>query len=758
MSVQHTVLSSGKPPAAKNIVGMVVTKSNSIIRGLVSATYARHVVRGFTSDGVATDTLASLPAPNATARWALDSIENVSEFSWSAVDDKAVITARCLAMDSVQKVGNGHPGTAMSLAPVAYLLFQKFLRHDPSDPKWIGRDRFVLSNGHSSLTLYIQLYLSGYSLTLDDLKAFRTWDSLTPGHPEFGHTDGVEVTTGPLGTGLATAVGMAMDGRYVRGLLDNEAPAGTSPFDHRIWVIAGDGCLQEGITAEASSLAGHQKLGNLVVIYDDNHISIEGDTAVSFSEDVLARYESYGWNVDHVDMASDGSVDIAGLDAALTRVSAVIDKPSIVRVRNVIGWPAPNLKNTGKVHGSALGDAEVAATKELLGADPTKTFDVADDVISRSHEVRTRGAKLRATWQQSFDAWAAAHPDNAALLARLEKRELPADWNADIPVFEAGTQVATRKASGDVINAIARRVPELWGGSADLGESNLTTIEHGNSFLPADSTMPNASTHGRVIHFGIREFAMGAALNGMTLAGLTRPFGGTFMVFSDFMRGAVRLAALMKLPVTYVWTHDSIGVGEDGPTHQPVEHLWALRAIPGLDIVRPADANETAAVWQIALGRHNPVGLILSRQNLPVIASEITSDVSAVSRGAYVLAEASRAPQAIVIATGSEVSIALAAREELEAAGIATRVVSAPCLEWFDEQSADYRESVLPASVPARVSIEAGIAQGWWKYVGTQGACVSLEHFGASAGGPKLYEEFGITTESVVAAVKGLVK
>ncbi len=661
-------------------------------------------------------------------------------------------------MDSVQKVGNGHPGTAMSLAPVAYLLFQKFLRHDPSDPHWIGRDRFVLSNGHSSLTLYIQLYLSGYSLTLDDLKSFRTWDSLTPGHPEFGHTAGVEVTTGPLGTGLATAVGMAMESRYVRGLLDNDAPAGTSPFDHRIWVIAGDGCLQEGITAEASSLAGHQELGNLVVIYDDNHISIEGDTAVSFSEDVLARYAAYGWNIDHVDMAADGSVDANALDAALTRVSAITDRPSIVRVRNIIGWPAPHLQNTGKVHGSALGDAEIAATKALLGANPDATFDVSDEVIAHTQSVRHRGAALHTQWQATFNEWEARNPDGAALLTRLRNRELPAEWNADVPVFEAGTQVATRKASGDVINALAARLPEFWGGSADLGESNLTTIEHGDSFLPASSTMPNASTHGRIIHFGIREFAMGAALNGMALSGLTRSFGGTFMVFSDFMRGAVRLAALMKLPVTYVWTHDSIGVGEDGPTHQPVEHLWALRAIPGLDIVRPADANETAAVWQIAIQRKNPVGLVLSRQNLPVIDSSLTADTHVVSRGAYVLAEASAAPQAIVIATGSEVSIALAAREELEASGIPTRVVSAPCLEWFDEQSSDYRESVLPRSVTARVSIEAGIAQGWWKYVGTDGACVSLEHFGASAGAAKLYEEFGITSSAVVKAVQGLVK
>jgi len=655
-------------------------------------------------------------------------------------------------MDSVQKVGNGHPGTAMSLAPVAYLLFQKWMRHDPTDPKWLGRDRFVLSNGHSSLTLYIQLFLSGYGLELEDLESFRTWGSKTPGHPEFGHTDGVETTTGPLGSGVATAVGMAMDARYVRGLLDEDAPKGTSPFDHRVWVIAGDGCLQEGVSAEASSLAGHQALGNLVVIYDDNHISIEGDTAVSFSEDVLGRYVAYGWNVDHVDMASDGSVDVVGLNAAIERVTQVTDRPSIIRVRNIIGWPAPNLQNTGKVHGSALGEAEVVATKEILGVDPTKSFDVDADVLAHARQTVARGEAAHAEWNIKADAWRAAHPDKAALLDRLVARELPEDWTAGIPTFEAGTSIATRAASGKVINAIAEVLPEFWGGSADLGDSNLTTIEGSPSFLPASSSIPNASEHGRVIHFGIREFAMGAALNGMALGGLTRPFGGTFLVFSDYMRGAVRLAALMDIPTTFVWTHDSIGLGEDGPTHQPIEHLWSLRGIPNLAVIRPADANETATAWKIVIERNKPAGLALSRQNLAVMDTNKTSDSSLVGKGAYVLNEASAAPRAVLIATGSEVAIALEAQQQLEASGVPTRVVSAPCLEWFDEQDAEYRESVLPASVTARISIEAGIAQGWWKYVGSAGRCISIEHFGASAGADKLYSEFGITASAVVDA------
>lgn len=657
-------------------------------------------------------------------------------------------------MDSVQKVGNGHPGTAMSLAPMAYLLFQKWLKHDPSDPKWHGRDRFVLSNGHSSITLYTQLFLSGYGLELDDLMSFRTWNSKTPGHPEFGHTDGVEATTGPLGTGLATAVGMAMDARYVRNLLDSTTPLGQSVFDHKIWVIAGDGCLQEGVTSEASSLAGHQELGNLVVLYDDNHISIEGDTAVSFSEDVLARYVSYGWNVTHVEMLPSGEIDLVSLDLAVAAAVSQSDKPTLIRVSNIIGWPAPNLKNTGKIHGAALGEAEIVASKELLGLDPSKSFEISPELLAHTRQVATRGRELHSKWSEDFTEWSSQNPESAELFQRLSQRKLPIDWQEALPRFEHGTSVATRKASGDTINAMSKVLPELWGGSADLGESNLTTIEHGGSFLPKSSQMPGATEGGRIIHYGIREFAMACAMNGMALGGLTRPFAGTFLVFSDFMRGAVRLSALMNLPATYVWTHDSIGLGEDGPTHQPVEHLWALRAIPNLNVIRPADANETATAWRVVIESNKPAGLCLSRQNLPVIDSASTSDMSLVRRGAYVISEGSSTPAVILIATGSEVSIALSAQKTLESSGVSTRVVSAPCLEWFDSQDAEYRESVLPSHVTARVSIEAGVAQGWWKYVGSSGRCISLEHFGASAGAEKLYSEFGITAQAVVAAAQ----
>ena len=678
----------------------------------------------------------------------------MTEFIWTEMDERAVTIARALAMDSVQKVGNGHPGTAMSLAPAAYLLFQKWMRHDPTDPNWLGRDRFVLSNGHSSITLYTQLFLSGYGLELEDLQSFRTWASKTPGHPEFGHTAGVETTTGPLGSGLATAVGMAMDARYTRGLLDGGAKLGASPFDHRVWVIAGDGCLQEGVSAEASSLAGHQQLGNLVVLYDDNHISIEGNTAVSFSEDVMARYQSYGWNVDFVDMNSDGSINVPALDTAIANAVTISDKPTLIQVRNIIGWPAPNLQNTGKAHGSALGADEVAATKEILGLDPTLDFDVPADVLAHTRKVVERGQQIRAEWDLELATWRSTNKAGSDLLDRLQAKKLPSDWATALPRFEVGKSIATRKASGDTINAIAGVLPEFWGGSADLGESNLTTIEHGGSFLPATTGMPNASTSGRVVHYGIREFAMGAAMNGIALGGLSKPFAGTFLVFSDYMRGAVRLAALMDLPVTYVWTHDSIGVGEDGPTHQPVEHLWSLRAIPNLAVIRPADANETVSAWQIVIEKAKPAALCLSRQNLPVLDAPAASDPMQVSRGAYVIKEASGDPEVILIATGSEVSLAMAARDTLESGGTRTRVVSAPCLEWFDAQPADYRESVLPHHVTARVSIEAGISQGWWKYVGSQGRCISLEHFGASAGADILYEEFDITTAAIVAAAQ----
>ncbi|MGI9196786.1 MAG: transketolase [Candidatus Nanopelagicales bacterium] len=673
-----------------------------------------------------------------------------TDFPWTDLDRRAVATVRALAMDAVQKAGNGHPGTAMSLAPAAYLLFQRFLRQDPADPAWLGRDRFVLSCGHSSLTLYIQLFLSGYGLTLDDLKAFRTWGSLTPGHPEHGHTVGVETTTGPLGQGVATAVGMAMASRYQRGLLDPDAPWGFSPFDHRVWVIASDGDLEEGVSGEASSLAGLQRLGNLCVIWDDNHISIEGNTAVAFSEDVVARYASYGWHVHHVGMAPDGDVDILALAQALEEARLRQDRPTFIAMRSVIAWPAPHLRNTGKAHGSALGAEEVAATKSALGLDPAEDFAVAADVLAHARGVGERGADIHAEWDRSYDAWRAAHPERAQLLDRLLARQLPPDLAAAVPVFEAGTSIATRAASGKVINAIAGVMPEFWGGSADLAESNNTTIEGGLSFLPAGTPVPDASPYGRVLHFGIREHAMGAILNGIALEGLTRPFGGTFLVFSDYMRGSVRLAALMQTSVVYVWTHDSVGLGEDGPTHQPIETLWALRALPGLAVVRPCDGNETAQAWLEALRRGTPTGLVLSRQGLPVLDRSQVAPADDVARGAYVLVDGSGAePRVILIATGSEVSVALAARDLLERDGVSTRVVSAPCLEWFDDQDQAYRDSVLLPSVPVRVSVEAGATFGWWRLVGSGGGAVGIDHFGASADGALLFEKFGITPQAV---------
>ena len=654
-------------------------------------------------------------------------------------------------MDAVQKVGNGHPGTAMSLAPAAYLLFQRIMRHDPSDPGWLGRDRFVLSAGHSSLTLYSELFLSAYGLSMNDLESFRTWGSRTPGHPEFGHTAGVETTTGPLGQGLATAVGMAMSARYERGLFDPQTPDGSSPFDHRIWVIASDGDLEEGVSAEASSLAGTQRLNRLCVIWDDNHISIEGDTAVAFTEDVVARYAAYGWAIHSVDRLPDGDVDREGLFTALNAATIEPDRPTFIRMRTTIAWPAPNAQNTAKAHGSALGAAEVAATKTALGLDPEESFAFDPVVLA---DVRSALALQvtadRSTWQAQFDAWRADEPQRAELLDRLVSGELPNGFDSAFPRYDLGGSIATRKASGEVINAIAAIMPELWGGSADLAESNNTTIEGGGSFLPASSTLPGASPYGRILHFGIREHAMGSILNGIALDGLTRPFGGTFMVFSDYMRGSVRLAAIMQLPSIFVWTHDSIGLGEDGPTHQPVEHLWSLRAVPGLSIVRPADANETSAAWHATLSRRTPVGLVLTRQNLPTL---VAADVarSGVPRGGYVLLD-SPEPQVLLLATGSEVQLAVAAHERLKADGISTRVVSMPCLEWFDEQDEAYRDSVLVPSVRARVAIEAGSTLGWWKYVGDRGRIIGIDHFGASADQQILFEEFGITVDAVVAA------
>jgi transketolase len=680
-----------------------------------------------------------------------------ADLDWTDLDRRAVDTARVLAMDAVQRVGNGHPGTAMSLAPAAYLLFQKVMRHDPADADWTGRDRFVLSAGHSSLTLYNQLYLAGYGLELDDLKAFRTWGSRTPGHPEYGHTTGVETTTGPLGQGVANAVGMAMAARYERGLFDPDAAPGTSPFDHTVWAIAGDGCLQEGISAEASSLAGHQKLGNLVLLWDDNHISIEGDTETAVSEDTLKRYEAYGWHVQRVAPLDNGDLDPQGLYEALLAAKAETERPSFIAMRSIIAWPAPHAQNTEAAHGSALGEDEVRATKEVLGFDPDQHFEVTDEVIAHTRRAADRGREARAEWEKQFAAWRTANPERAADFDRISAGELPAGWESHLPTFETGSSLATRAASGKVLEALGAVVPELWGGSADLAGSNNTTLDKTSSFLPVGNPLPEAQPYGRTIHFGIREHSMAAEMNGITLHGNTRVYGGTFLVFSDYMRNAVRLSALMHLPVTYVWTHDSIGLGEDGPTHQPIEHLSALRAIPGLDVVRPADANETAWAWRGVqrrwtkeFGKGAPHGLALSRQGLPVY--DRNEDAA---RGGYVLFEAEGgAARVILIATGSEVSVAVGAREELQAAGIPTRVVSMPCVEWFEEQDQAYRDGVLPPSVRARVAVEAGVALTWYRYVGDAGRVVSIEHFGASADAKVLFREYGFTAESVAAVAR----
>ncbi len=672
---------------------------------------------------------------------------STSDLEWSDLDKTAVDVIRALAMDAVETAGSGHPGTAMSLAPAAYLLFQRLLRHDPTEPGWIGRDRFVLSCGHSSLTLYIQLFLSGYGLTLEDLEHYRQWGSLTPGHPEHGHTAGVETTTGPLGQGVGNAVGMAMAARRERGMFDPDTAPGQSVFDHTIWAFCSDGDMEEGVQAEAASIAGHQQLGNLVLLYDDNHISIEGDTRVAFSEDVGLRYEAYGWHVQHVDDVN----DVQALHAALVTARDTTDKPSLVVVRSIIAWPAPNAQNTGKSHGAALGAAEVAATKKVLGFDPEKKFYVPDDVLSHAREVVDRGRALNKEWTERFGAWKEKNPERAAELDRVLARRLPTGWDADLPTFEAGKTISTRKASGQVIQALAAKLPELWGGSADLAESNNTDIEHAGSFLPEAH---GGDPYGRVLHFGIREHGMGAIMNGITLHGATRVFGGTFLVFSDYMRASVRLAALMKIPVTYVWTHDSIGLGEDGPTHQPIEQLAALRAIPGLDVVRPGDAAETTVAWRTIIeNTDRPAGLCLSRQNLPIFDRTSLASAEGAAKGAYVLAEAgSGTAEVIIIGTGSEVQIALAARELLEAEGTPTRVVSMPCREWFLAQTDAYRQEVLPPSVKARVSIEAGIAMGWRDFVGDHGETVSIEHYGASAAYQVIFEQFGLTADRVAAA------
>ena len=687
-----------------------------------------------------------------------------TELSWTDEDRRVVDTVRVLAMDAVERTGSGHPGTAMALAPAAYLLFQKVMRHNPADPGWSGRDRFVLSAGHSSLTLYIQLFLAGYGVELEDLQALRRWGSATPGHPEHGHTPGVETTTGPLGQGVGNAVGMAMAARRERGLLDPDTPVGQSVFDHHVYVVASDGDMEEGVASEASSLAGHQQLGNLIVIYDDNEISIEDDTDIAFSEDVAARYAAYGWHTQRVDWTHDGqgyAEDVAALWEALQAARAETDRPSFIALRTIIGWPAPNAQNTGKAHGAALGAEEVAATKKVLGFDPDQSFEIPGGVLELTRQAVERGKAWQADWEEAFTGWEqAAGPERAELFARLRERRLPAGWAKVLPTFDADEKgMATRKASGAVLAAIAPELPELWGGSADLAESNNTTPKGQPSFVPAQFSTKEftGDKYGRVLHFGVREHAMGSVLNGITLHGGTRVYGGTFLIFSDYMRPAVRLAALMRLPVTYVWTHDSIGLGEDGPTHQPVEHLAALRAIPGLDVVRPADANETAAAWRAILEHTDrPAGLCLTRQNVPVFPRGVDgfAGIDEVARGAYILREADNGtdPEVVLVGTGSEVQLAVAAQRLLADQGIAARVVSMPCKEWFDEQDPAYRDQVIPPHIKPRVSVEAAVSQGWRDVVGDAGRTVSLEHFGASADFATLYEQFGITAQAVVEA------
>lgn len=681
---------------------------------------------------------------------------------WNELDDLAVKTAKVLAADAVEKVGNGHPGTAISLAPAAYLLFQKVMRHDPSDDRWIGRDRFILSAGHSSLTLYNQLFLGGFGLELEDIKALRTWGSKTPGHPEYGHTAGVEITTGPLGQGIASATGFAMSTRFERDLFDPAAPQGASPFDHFVYVIAGDGDMMEGVSGEAGSVAGHLGLGNLVVIYDANQISIEDDTDISFTEDVAARYRAYGWETLEVNWRQgEYKEDVESLYEAIQQAQRSTDRPTLITLRTIIGWPSPSKQNTGKIHGSKLGEEEVAGLKSALGFDTEKNFEIPAGVLEHTRGLQDRANEARVQWEESFKAWQAKNPESAKLLERLVQGELPTDLSAALPSFEAGSEVATRAASGKVLNALAAKLPELWGGSADLAESNNTTIEGAGSFVPEkwDTAHWTAKKGGRIVHFGVREHAMGSILNGVALSGHTRPFGGTFLVFSDYMRPAVRLAALMGIAPIYVWTHDSVALGEDGPTHQPIEHLTALRAIPNLEVIRPADANETAHAWLEILNRRTaPQALVLTRQNLPVLDREGFGSAELTAKGGYIYAEGSAAPQVILIATGSEVQFAVEARASLEADGISTRVVSMPSVEWFRQQPKDYQESVLPTGVRARVSIEAGLSSGWRELVGDAGKSIGIDHFGASADYKTLYREFGITTEAVVSAAKSVLE
>ncbi|NLZ98559.1 MAG: transketolase [Micrococcus sp.] len=690
------------------------------------------------------------------------------QYVYSDRDQRAVDTLRVLAADAVEKVGSGHPGTAFSLSPVAWQLFQNVMHFDPADQHWQGRDRFVLSPGHTSLTLYLQLFAAGAGLEMEDLQALRTWGSKTPGHPEYGDTDHVEITTGPLGQGLASAVGFAYDQRRIRGLMDPDAAPGTSPFDHHVYVIASDGDLQEGVTSEASSLAGTQELGNLIVIWDDNKISIEDDTDIAFNENVEQRYEAYGWHVQRIDWLQTGDYveDTKALYEAIANAKQETDKPSLISLRTIIGWPSPKKQNTGGIHGAKLGTEELAGLKDVLGFNTDEHFVMDEDLLTHSRSVGERSAEYRKTWDQAYQSWRADNPERAKLYDRLVAQELPENFDDAFPTFDpADGNMATRAASGKVLSGLADVMPELWGGSADLAGSNNTTMAGEPSFLPVDRQTTSWSGHpyGRTLHFGIREHASGSIVNGITLGGMTRGYAGTFLIFSDYMRPAVRLSALMGVPSIFVWTHDSIGLGEDGPTHQPVEHLAALRAIPNLDVVRPADANEVSVAWKTILAqRQRPSGLILSRQGLPIFDrnKEAFRSADGAARGAYTLVEATTdsgetTPEVVLIGTGSEVQLAVDARETLQSKGIPTRVVSAPSLEWFDAQDESYRNEVLPAGV-LTVSIEAGVEQGWQKYTGGDGHSVSLEHFGASADYQTLFTQFGITADALVTKVQSL--
>ena len=675
------------------------------------------------------------------------------------MDNRAADAARVLAMDAVEEAGNGHPGTAMALAPLAHLLYRYVLRHDPANPEWLGRDRLILSCGHASMLLYSQLYLNGYDLTLDDLRSFRKFESRTPGHPEFRHTAGVEMTTGPLGQGVSTSVGVALGARYLRNLLDPRAPKGESPFDHRTFVIASDGDLQEGVASESASLAGHQKLSNLVIIWDDNRISIDGETWRSFGEDTVARYETYGWQTYEIPMLPSGDVDSRTLLATLSSLESEQEKPVFIRLQTIIAYPAPKARDTAAAHGAPLGASEVAQTKQALGYDPAKSFDIPQDVLAYTRQSLSRGADLFAQWQAKMLVWRQANPESARLFDRLATGGLPAGFTEGWPDFKATDSMSTRKASGEVLQVLAQKLPELWGGSADLTESNSTALKGATVALPEVRESPIvAGPEGRYVHFGVREHAMAAALNGAALSGLLRPFGGTFLIFSDYQRPAIRLAAIMGVRSTFVWSHDSIGLGEDGPTHQPVEQLWSLRAIPSLDVIRPADATETAVCWQTLIERNRPCGIALTRQNVPVIEREGHAPAAGAARGGYVVApieaEQSTTPDVLLMATGSEVHLALTARQMLAKEKINAWVISLPCLEWFAEQTTDYQDSVLPPKVRARVSIEAGSTLGWFKYLGSFGIAIGVDDFGASGAPEKIYQRFGLTPNNIVAQAK----